>query len=125
MIAGDRWSAAHDDPMTVVLEAIAETGQVMRAVETDTLVLVTEAYLRGASWAEIARQLDRTKQSVHQRYQSRVHAPRTRELLRGDVSDALGRARLLSMRDSTDEEVAESRALLREWAAQHRLARPA
>ena len=125
MIAGDDWQAAYDDPLKVVLEAIADTGQVMRAVETEILVLVTEAYFRGASWAEIARPLDRTKQSVHQRYQSRVHAPRTQELLVDDLSDALGRARQLSVRDPVDEQVAESRALLREWSAQRRAVGPA
>jgi hypothetical protein len=125
MIAGDHWPAAYDDPLKVVLDAISDTGQVMRAVETEILVLVTEAYFRGASWAEIARQLDRTKQSVHQRFQSRVHAPRTQELLDGDLSDALGRARQLSRRDPVDEQVTESRALLRERAAQRRVGRPA
>jgi predicted ATPase len=121
MIAGDQWSPPYDDPLNVVLDAIADTGQVLRAVETETLVLVTEAYFRGASWAEIARRLDRTKQSVHQRYQSRVHSRRTQELLLDDLTDAFRRARQLSRREPVDAEVvgAEvvvSRALLREWA---------
>lgn len=96
----------------------------MRAVETETLVLVTEAYFRGASWADIGRRLDRTRQSVHQRYQARVHAPRTRELLVRDFTEVLGRARELSRRGSANEEAVESRAFLREWAARQRPANP-
>lgn len=92
----------------------------MKAVETETLVLVTEAYFRGASWADIGRRLDRTRQSVHQRYQARVHAPRTRELLVRDFTDALGRARELSRRGPVNEEAVESWAFLREWGPRHR-----
>jgi hypothetical protein len=124
MIAGNRRPAAGDDPLMVVLDAIADVGKVMTAAETDVLVLIAEAYSRGASWAEIARRLDRTKQSVHQRYHGRIHAPRTRELLTGDLTDALGRARQLGPGDPADEEVAESRAFLREWAASQRTMRP-
>jgi hypothetical protein len=116
MIAGDPWPAPYEKPLELVLEAIADTGKLLRAIETETLVLVTEAYYRGASWADIARRLDRTKQSVHQRYQSRVHSRRTQELLLDDLTDALRRAHQLSRRDPVGAEAAVSRALLREWA---------
>lgn len=112
------------DPLRVVLDAIADIGEVMAAVETETLVLVTEAHFRGASWADIGRRLDRTRQSVHQRYQGRVHATRTRELLARDLTEALGRARELSRLGPVNQEAAESRAFLREWAPRQRPANP-
>jgi Myb-like DNA-binding protein len=124
MLAGNRQPKAGVEPLMIVLDAIADVGQVMTAAETDVLVLIAEAYFRGASWAEIARRLDRTKQSVHQRYHRRIHAPRTRELLAGDLTNALERARRLRQHDPADEVVAESHTLLREWAASRPTAGP-
>lgn len=99
----------------MVLEAIVATDQVMTGLERDVLALVSEANFRGASWAEIARRLDRTKQSVHQRYQGRIHSRQTRELLAVDTDAALRRAVQLCQTGSGDEEdLVEARAFLRE-----------
>jgi hypothetical protein len=68
-----------------VLSALEELSCVDEALRIESLLLITEAYLRGASWADLARCLGRTKQSVHQRYQGRIHAPRTREYLLEDL----------------------------------------
>lgn len=98
----------------VVLDAILTTRQVMAGLEKDELSLVSEAYFRGASWSDIALRLDRTKQSVHQRYQSRIHSRQTRELLAADAEAALRNAVELCRGDADEEGVAEARAFLRD-----------
>lgn len=104
---------AGDDPLLVVLHALHLTDRLLRIMEQDVLVLVTEAHHRGASWSDIAARLYRTKQSVHQRYQRLVYASRTRAALRDDCVEAARRAQVLC-RQGDPEEVRESTAFLRD-----------
>ena len=104
--------------MRAVLDTLEELERLLHAAQHDTLLLVTEAYYRGASWRAIAGRLHRTKQTVHQRYQARVHARRTHELLRDDLREAHRRAQEI-LRDrpglADRADVAESAALLCRW----------
>lgn len=102
------------DELVVVLDAILTTREVMAGLEKDELSLVSEAYFRGASWSDIALRLDRSKQSVHQRYQSRIHSRQTRDLLAADAQAALRNAVELCRSDSGEEGTAEARAFLRD-----------
>jgi transposase-like protein len=111
---GGATGAGAGDPLPVVLDTLTGVHQVAEAAETDLLVLVAEAYRRGASWADIARRLGRTKQSVHQRYQAQIHARRTRDLLATDLAEALAHARQRCCRDPADRDAVESRAFLRD-----------
>ncbi|RIV32720.1 hypothetical protein D2L64_24455 [Micromonospora radicis] len=82
--------------MATVLDALGQYARLRTALGTELLLLVVEAHLRGASWAEVGRRLDRTKQSVHQQYQARVWAPETRRLLLSDLAFARGRSPYLA-----------------------------
>ena len=101
------------EPVGVVLEVITDLAQLLQAAETELLLLVAEAHQRGASWAEIALRLDRTKQSVHQRYQAKIYSLRTTELLAADLAEGLVRAGQLSRGEASAAIVKEARALLR------------
>ncbi|WP_101258760.1 hypothetical protein [Streptomyces barkulensis] len=100
-----------DDALPIVLNTLRSVDQLRRSMDDDVLVLVAEAHRRGASWAEIAGWLYRTKQTVHRQYQRRMYSCRTRELLHCDYLEATRRARVLC-RQGCPEEVAESRAFL-------------
>jgi hypothetical protein len=102
------------DPAQRVLETLHELDQLVRRIEAEVLLLVTEAHYRGATWGEIARRLDRTKQSVHQRYQRQVHARRTHEMLRADLGRADRWASELTRRRLSQVETRELWSFLRE-----------
>ncbi|MGK5496962.1 hypothetical protein [Streptomyces sp. URMC 125] len=107
---GRRESAG--DPLPVVLDVLGNVDRIRRTLDNDVLMLVAEAHQHGASWTEIANRLHRTKQTVHQQYQHRLYACRTRELLRRDHQEAVRQAQLLC-RQGDPEEMVESRAFLR------------
>jgi transposase len=86
----------------------------MRGMNDDVLLLVSEAYRRGASWNEIALRLGRSKQTVYQRFQARVHAERTEELLLNDLAQAEQRARYLCHHSTDVDEINRARAFLRQ-----------
>lgn len=101
-----------DDPLSAVLTMLGEVDQLIRALEKDTLLLVVEAHQRGASWAQIAARVYRTKQTIHQRYHRRMYASHTTDLLRRDYAEAVQRAgRYCSQ--GCPHEAAESHAFLR------------
>lgn len=103
-----------DDPNRVVLETLERSQQLIRALENDILALVTEAHFRGSSWSEIARRLGRSKQCVHARYQSRMHANATHEALRQDLARAWRQARAMQLQGGANDEVDMLVAFLRE-----------
>lgn len=100
-------------PLLVVLDALHALAEAIDLMDQDLLALVAEAHHRGASWSQIARRLGRSKQSVHQRYQRRMHSTRTRELLRRDYVSAFEQARELCQRGKELEKV-EAAAFLRD-----------
>ena len=102
------------DRVAVVLEALWRLDTLARALEDDVLLLVVEAHSRGASWAEIAERLGRSKQTVHQRYQARVHERRTEQLLLDDLAQAQRRARYTSAQSPASDEAKRARAFLRQ-----------
>jgi hypothetical protein len=81
-----------------VLEVLGRLAHMRQLVDDDILGLVTEAHFRGASWADIARRLDRTKQSVHQRYSQRVFARSTHLRLAAQLREVTARAPVASGR---------------------------
>lgn len=102
------------DRIRVVLDVLQRLDGLARALEDDVLLLVVEAHNRGASWAEIADRLGRSKQTVHQRYQSRVHERRTEQLLLHDLAQAQRRARYACAQSPASDEAKRARAFLRE-----------
>ncbi len=98
----------------VVLEVLRRLDGLARALDDDVLLLVTEAHHRGASWADIAYRLDRSKQTVHQRYQSRIHERRTEQLLEHDLAQAQRRARHTCTQSPASDEAKRARAFLRQ-----------
>jgi hypothetical protein len=84
--------AQQSNALATVLDALEQYARLRTALGTELLLLVVEAHLRGAPWAEVGRRLDRTKQSVHQQYQARIWAPETRQILLSDLSFAQGRS---------------------------------
>lgn len=107
------------DRITVVLDVLESLNGMMRAMDEDVLLLVTEAYCRGASWAEIALRLGRTKQTVHQRYQARVRAKQTERLLLDDLAQAEQRARFICHHGASGEDISRARAFIRQCAGLH------
>lgn len=97
----------------VVLDVIERLERLVRGMDEDALLLVTEAYRRGASWTDIAHRLGRTKQTVHRRYQAHVHGRQTEELLRADLLEAQQRARQVVRHGTDGDEVLRAAAFLR------------
>jgi hypothetical protein len=71
-----------------LLQILGRFARLRQIVDNDILSLVTEAHFRGASWADIARCLERSKQTVHQRYSTRVHAESTHQRLAEELAQA-------------------------------------
>jgi AraC-like DNA-binding protein len=101
------------DRTKAALDALEQLHGLARAADDDLLLLVTEAHDRGASWADIARRLGRSKQTVHQRFQTRVHERRTTLLLLEDLAQAERHARFTSTHATAVEDAARARAFLR------------
>lgn len=80
-----------NDAAGVVLDFIEDVNRLLVMLQNELIGLVTESYYRGVSWQDLARRLDRSKQSVHQRYHRRVHARATHESLRADLEVVLRR----------------------------------
>ncbi len=89
-------------------------------VEEDILLLVVEAHNRGASWADIGKRLGRSKQSVYERFQGRIHDPRTKQLLLRDLDQAEQRARYASAHGPAGEETLRAQAFLHQHSGQSR-----
>lgn len=102
------------DPTEQVLETLEEMDQLIRQIEIEMLLLVTEAHYRGNTWSKIAARLNRSKQSVHQRYQRQVYARRTHEALRADLACADQRAGELARCRLSPHHARELRSFLRE-----------
>jgi transposase-like protein len=98
----------------MVLDVLERLDHMMRGTNEDVVLLVSEAYRRGASWTEIARRLGRSKQTVHQRYQPWVHAKGTEELLQSDLAQAERRARYICHHGTDRDEMVRARAFLRQ-----------
>jgi hypothetical protein len=108
----------------IVLDVLEGLDGIMRALDDDALMLVTEAYRRGASWADIAARLGRAKQTIHERYQARVRAERTEQLLLADVAQAVHLAVHTREHGTSPEAIAQATALLRRHATVSRGKRP-
>ncbi len=102
------------DRIRVVLEVLQRLDGLARALDDDVLLLVVEAHNRGASWADIASRLGRSKQTVHQRYQARVHERRTEQMLLQDLAQAQRRARHACANSPASDEAKRARAFLRQ-----------
>ncbi|MFY1683741.1 hypothetical protein [Micromonospora sp.] len=81
------------DPVEAVLRVLGTTAEMSRALDTETVLLVTEAHYRGATWAAMARHLGGSRQRVHQRYQRYVHSPLTKQILTNDLRAANANSR--------------------------------
>ena len=82
-LSPDRQPAAA--PVDTVLDMLASVARADDALRTETLLLVAEAHLRGATWAAISRHTNGSRQSVHQRYQRHIHSRRLQEILSADL----------------------------------------
>lgn len=101
------------DAVGVTLATLEEMALLADAAQTEILLLVAEAYLRGSSWNDVARRLGRSKQSAHQRYQARVHARQTRQILADDLTTAEQVATQTHLHGGDHAQVAESNRFLR------------
>lgn len=105
------WLSAHapDDPSPtgVVLQALERARRYREAIDEEIRLLVAEAHVRGASWAEIADSLDCSRQSAHERYRSFVHSQGLYARLESDVISALDYANDVSLSKDTPESEAE------------------
>lgn len=72
-----------------MLDILGRMCRLRQVLDDDILGLVTEAHYQGIAWADIARRLDRSKQSVHQRYARLVYAKTTHQRLAAELSQAL------------------------------------
>ncbi|GHJ43635.1 hypothetical protein Cs7R123_09770 [Catellatospora sp. TT07R-123] len=120
-------TAAHARPLArtnAVLDVLEGLDAAMRAMEDDALLLITEAYRRGASWAQIAGRLGRSKQTVHQRYQNRVGAAQTEKLLLADLAHAHGKARRIYEHGGSPDDRARATAFLRRHPRPRQSRRP-
>ncbi|WP_034592689.1 helix-turn-helix domain-containing protein [Hamadaea tsunoensis] len=102
----------------LTLDVLGGLDSLLRAVESDSLLLIAEAYRRGASWAQIAGRLGRSKQTVHERYQAKVSAPQTENTLLDDLAYAHHRARHIHELGGSPDDRARATAFL------HRHPRP-
>lgn len=107
--------ARSTDDTKTVLDAMERMDHLARGIGDDTLLLVTEAYRRGAPWSEIARRLGRTKQTVHRHFQAKVNARPTEELLRRDLLQARQRARHIAQHGTDRQEIIRAAAFIA-WA---------
>lgn len=76
------------DPIEAVLHVLEAMARMSRALDIETVLLVTEAHYRGATWAAMARRLGGSRQRVHQRYQRHVHSTLTKQILVDDLRKA-------------------------------------
>ncbi len=106
----------HQDRTRTVLEMLQSFDEFARAIEEDILLLVVEAHNRGASWADIGKRLGRSKQSVYERFQGRIHDPRTRQFLLRDLDQAERRARYTFLHGPVGEERQRAQAFLHQHA---------
>ncbi len=103
-----------EDPVQKVLCALEEMTEIEEMIKMDIGLLVTEAFIRGASWEKIARRLKRSKQAIHQRYLPLVHSTDTHQRLQQDLKQAEMRARYIAFHRREDEgALSESIDLLR------------
>lgn len=97
----------------LTLDVLGGLDSLLRAVEADALLLIAEAYRRGASWSQIAHRLGRSKQTVHERYQARVSARQTENTLLEDLAYAHRRARRIHELGGSPDDRARATAFLR------------